>query len=272
MKDISMDVKQSHLLIIIVMGGFILLIGGYTFNVYGHNFAGDESASFLALLDKMQIELNLVNSNLIANNQSLAKDHFNKINELYTENIKKEISEKNERIANEISSIINDTGTAIDNQDQKTSLDDLLKNFNDVSTEAISVRIDSESISNATIQALHFANLIRSIDTAYSTAFDTKPMNMSDMDMSNSGDKMNISNLAAYQTAKELTNTAIDLFSSTIKEHAPLNATEQMNSIEMGLAQLKEVVELKNPYNDAMGIIHGMIHSNTQEIFDLPIK
>ena len=88
-----------------------------TNKIYGHNFAGDESASFLALMDQMQTEMSLINTNLIDDNQSLAKDHLKQIKELYTKNIKKEIAERNERIANEISSIINETSIAIENKE-----------------------------------------------------------------------------------------------------------------------------------------------------------
>ena len=105
------NIKQ-HLYIISVLA--ILLFGSYNNQqIYGHNFAGDESASFLALMYKLQTEMNLTNTNVNTNNQSLVQDHLNKINKLYTETIKKEISERNERIANEISSIINETAVAI---------------------------------------------------------------------------------------------------------------------------------------------------------------
>ena len=107
--------------------------------------------------------------------------------------------------------------------------------------------------------------MINSIDASYATALGTKPVNMSDMNMSHGNDssvshsdssmshsdsntmssdmKMDhgdssstmasmskdtehnsntneistITNIAPYQTAKELTNIAIDLFNSTIK-------------------------------------------------------
>jgi hypothetical protein len=301
----------------------ILLFGSYNNNqqIYGHNFAGDESASFLALMDQMQNEMNLINTNLIANNESLAKDHLNKINdELYTETIKKEIAERNERIANEISSIINETSNTIEqgnNQDITTSVN----NFNDVIEEAISVRIDPEALTNATIHALHFADLINAIDVSYATAVGTELMNMSAMSMAgmnmDHGDSMSdgnnnntmssssgmsmdhedsnsssmasmtqnktntinatesstiISNTAAYQTAKELTNVAIDLFNSTIKQNIPSNATENANTIESSLQQLKDVIESKAPYDKVMGVIHGPIQTNIQEAFNLPLK
>jgi hypothetical protein len=314
MKFTITNIKQVQLLtstILVVAATSLLLFGGnsiYNNKIYGHNFAGDESASFLALMDQIQTEMGLINTNLIDNNQSLAKDHLKQIKELYTKNIKKEIAERNERIANEISSIINETGIAIEkNQD----LNDSVKNFNDVLAEALSVRIDSDALTNATINALHFANLINSIDQSYANSIGTEPMNMSAMNMGNNSsmshgnntntmhnmkmnhgdsmtsmtnmnkhtdnnpnttDNITISNMASYQTAKELTNNAIDLFNSTIKQNIPSNAMENAKAIESSLHQLKNLIESKASYNKIMGIIHGTIQTNTLEVFNLPLK
>ena len=316
------DIKQNPLSTPTMLVSIALLLFGsniYNHQIYGHNFAGDESATFLALMDQIQTEMDLINTNLAANNQPLAKEHLNNIDELYTKNIKKEIAERNERIANEITSVINETNIAIEKNNQDISSS--VENFNDIIGEAISVRIDSDALTNATIHALHFANLINSIDLSYADALGTKPMNMSAMNMNMSNDdssishgnntnnnsnsnnnntmsgmKMNhgvssmasmskdtnnnsnatengtVTNIASYQTAKELTNKAIELFNSTIKQNIPSNVTENANTIESGLQQLKEMIGSKASYDKVMGIIHGIIQTNTQEIFNLPLK
>ena len=229
---------------------------------------------------------------------------------MYTKNIKKEIAERNERIANEISSILNKTSIAIEKNNNNQDISGSVKNFNDVLAEAISVRIDSDALTNATINALHFANLVNSIDLSYSNAFGLKPMNMSTMNMGNNSsmshgnntnnntmpnmkmnhgdsmtsmskhtdnnpnttDNITIANMASYQTANELTNEAIELFNSTIKQNIPSNATENAKAIESGLQQLKNMIESKVSYNKIMGIIHGTIQTNMQEFFNLPLK
>lgn len=318
MKLNVIDIKQHQLLTTTMLVLVALLIFGSNHQIYGHNFAGDESATFLALMDQIQTEMDLINTNLVANNQPLAKEHLNNIDELYTKNIKKEIAERNERIANEITSVINETNIAIEKNNRDISSS--VENFNDIIGEAISIRIDSEALSNATIHALHFANLINSIDLTYADALGTKPMNMSGMNMNDDDDnsmshgnntnnssnsnnnntmsdmKMNqgvssmasmsndtnnnsnatengtVTNIASYQTAKELTNKAIELFNSTIKQNIPSNATENANAIESSLQQLKDMIESKAPYDKVMGIIHGIIQTNTLEIFNLPLK
>jgi hypothetical protein len=331
------DIKQNQLLTstMIIVGGALLLFGSsniyYNQQIYGHNFAGDESATFLALMDQMQTEMSLINMNLGANNQSLAKEHLNNINELYTKNIKKEIAERNERIANDITSVINETNIAIEKNNKDISSS--VENFNDILAEAISVRIDPDAMTNSTIHALHFVDLINTIDQSYADALGTEQMNMSAMNMnmkmnmshddnrsssmshgnntnSNSnnntitGMNMNhddgvsssmtsmsmnkdtdknsnaatkngttIDNTGSYQTAKELTNIAIELFNSTIKQNIPSNATtDNANAIEEGLKQLKDMIGSKAPYDKVIGIIHGIIQTNTQEAFNLPLK
>lgn len=318
MKLNVIDIKQHQLLTTTMLVLVALLLFGSNHQIYGHNFAGDESATFLALMDQIQTEMDLINTNLVANNQPLAKEHLNNIDELYTKNIKKEIAERNERIANEITSVINETNIAIEKNNRDISSS--VENFNDIIGEAISIRIDSEALTNATIHALHFANLINSIDLTYADALGTKPMNMSGMNMNDDDDnsmshgnntnnssnsnnnntmsdmKMNqgvssmasmsndtnnnsnatengtVTNIASYQTAKELTNKAIELFNSTIKQNIPSNATENANAIESSLQQLKDMIESKAPYDKVMGIIHGIIQTNTLEIFNLPLK
>jgi hypothetical protein len=289
----------------------ILLFSSYNSQqIFGHNFAGDESASFLALMDQMQNEMNLINTNLIDNNQSLANDHLNEIKKLYTETIKKEIAERNERIANEISSVLNETSIAIGKENNNNQdLSESVKNFNDVIEEAISVRIDPDALTNATVQALHFANLINSIDVYYATAVGTEPMNMSAMSMGTANDSIShnntsmssmdmdhgssspslashmnttnnsntletasIVNIAASQTSKSLTNVAIDLLYSTVKHNTPSNATENANTIESNLYQLRDLIESKAPYEKVMGVIHGPIQTTMLETFNLPLK
>ena len=316
MKLTIINIKQVQLLtstILVVATTSLLLFGGsniYNNKIYGHNFAGDESASFLALMDQIQTEMSLINTNLIDDNQSLAIDHLQQIKELYTKNIKKEIAERNERIANEISSFLNETSIAIEKNNNTKDISDSVKNFNDVLAEAISVRIDPDALTNSTINALHFADLINSIDLSYANAIGTKPMNISAMNIGNNStmshgnntnnntmpnmkmnhgdnmtsmikhtdnnpnttDNITVSNMASYQTAKELTNNAIELFNNTIKENIPSNATEHAKSIESGLQQLKNMIESKASYNKIIGIIHGTIQPNTQEVFNLPLK
>ena len=46
--------------------------------IYAHMFTSDDTASFLAFADQLQVESELVKTNLINNNLSLAENHANK--------------------------------------------------------------------------------------------------------------------------------------------------------------------------------------------------
>lgn len=74
---------------------------------YAHNFTPNESASFLAFVEQLQTESELVQSNLANNNVSLAQVHANKAAALLTPNITEEIAEENQRVANDLRTAIN---------------------------------------------------------------------------------------------------------------------------------------------------------------------
>jgi hypothetical protein len=61
-----------------LMASVVLLAGANTRILFGHNFSPDESASFLALVDTIKAEAQLVQQNIASNNMSLASDHTNK--------------------------------------------------------------------------------------------------------------------------------------------------------------------------------------------------
>ena len=215
-------------------------------------------------MDQMQTEMNLINANLIANNQSLAKVHLNKItSELYAEDLKKEIAERNERIANEITSVINETNIAIgeNNQDIASSVE----NFNDIIEEAAAAT--TTTTTTTTAAGMEMSMSMNGSDSMASMSKVTDNNSNTTTETSST-----ITNIASYQTAKELTNVAIDLFNSTIKQNIPSNTTDNANAMELGLQQLKDMIGSKAPYDKVMGVIHGIIQTNTQEIFNLPLK
>ena len=74
---------------------------------YAYNFTSNESASFLAFVEQLQTESELVHSNLANNNVSLAQAHANKAAALLTPNITEEFAEENQRVANDLRTAIN---------------------------------------------------------------------------------------------------------------------------------------------------------------------
>lgn len=64
--------------------------------------ARNESAVFLALVNKIKAEAQLVQQNIASNNMSLASDHGNKALALMTDDVNKEIAERNQRLSDDL--------------------------------------------------------------------------------------------------------------------------------------------------------------------------
>jgi hypothetical protein len=154
-------------------------------NAFGHIFSPNESASFLSFVDQIQVESELVQTNLANDSTSLAQEHAKKARSLLTSNITTEIAEENQRVANELTTAINDLQDISLSPQQVGSIDQLVSNIDSILGEAESTRIEQEDLENATIQALAFADLVNSILENYGNAYavDFDMTNMSNMVM-----------------------------------------------------------------------------------------
>jgi hypothetical protein len=75
--------------------------------VYAHTFSGDESAAFLALVREIESEMHLVETNL-PSNITLAQEHAEHATEHLDANTTKELAERNERVANDLTTELAD--------------------------------------------------------------------------------------------------------------------------------------------------------------------
>ena len=158
-------------------------------NAFGHTFSPNESASFLSFVDQIQVESELVQTNLANDSTSLAQEHAKKAGSLLTSNITTEIAEENQRVANELTRAINDLQDISLSPQQVGSIDQLVSDIDSILGEAESTRIEQEDLENATIQALAFADLVNSILENYGNAYavDFDMTNMSNMPMTGQG-------------------------------------------------------------------------------------
>jgi hypothetical protein len=165
-------------------------------NAYGHTFSPNESASFLSFVDQIQVESELVQTNLANDSTSLAQEHAKKAGSLLTSNITAEIAEENQRVANELTRAINDLQDISLSPQQVGSVDQLVNDIDSILGEAESTRIEQADLENATIQALAFADLVNSILENYGNAYavDFDMTNMSNMVM-NGQDNNNMSTM-----------------------------------------------------------------------------
>ena len=183
------------ILLSIVLGSINMNNDNNSFlNAFGHTFSPNESASFLSFVDQIQVESELVQTNLANDSTSLAQEHAKKAGSLLTSNITAEIAEENQRVANELTRAINDLQDISLSPQQVGSVDQLVNNIDSILGEAESTRIEQADLENATIQALAFADLVNSILENYGNAYavDFDMTNMSNMVM-NGQDNNNMS-------------------------------------------------------------------------------
>ncbi|HEU4443141.1 MAG TPA: hypothetical protein VFR94_00540 [Nitrososphaeraceae archaeon] len=184
--------------------------------IYAHIFNTDETASFIAITDQIQVESQLVKTNLANNNLSLAQNHANKAASLLTPDIVSEVSEANEGIADKLLTEVSDLQKISSSSDeQQQMVNQLVSDINTTLGEAIVVRTqqrqqdDSSNFLengieflrgifgggsqesydkievNSTTQPLAFADLVDSVLINYGNAYavDFDMTNMSNMAM-----------------------------------------------------------------------------------------
>ncbi|HEX2406920.1 MAG TPA: hypothetical protein VHJ38_06900, partial [Nitrososphaeraceae archaeon] len=202
-------------------------------NSFAHTFTNDESAVFLALIDNMKIQASLIQQSISSGNIDIAKQHIDKLKELYSNHTNEEIAEKNERIANEISTTINYfTSSSNQNNFSQSQIDKNVQDLNAILDESISVRIPQDVLNNSTVQALHFVELVNAVDMNYNnTLVEQEIQNMS-LTNNNNQSRSQIEDIVSYNTARDLLNVAIDLYESKLKKDGLVASKNQSATID----------------------------------------
>lgn len=183
--------------------------------IYGHLFGTDETASFLANINQVQIELELLVKNMVDNNTSLSHNHANNADSL-TPKIIIEIAENNQQLADDLTKAVNELkniSSFSTSKTQQQAANQLVTDLNERLDKAKIIRIsqvqpDSNfmdkvtkflgsifswgtgepndgQVENSNIDALVFAELMDSVLINYGTAYgvDFDMTNMSNMAM-----------------------------------------------------------------------------------------
>jgi hypothetical protein len=190
-----------------LMATVVLLAAGFNTHVlFGHNFSSDESASFLALVNTIKAEAQLVRQNIASNNMSLASDHANKALALMTDDVNKEIAERNQRLSDDLNSDLaslkaSTEPTSGNNTTSNIDADILVDDINGILDEIVTARIDPDQLNNSTIQVLAAVELLdrvlRNYGDAFVVEYDMTNMSMMTMD----GNNNNIGNNGRNDTA-----------------------------------------------------------------------
>lgn len=284
--------------ITILLTSFAIICGGVGSlvfeNSFAHNFSPDESAHFLTLVDKIKVESSLVANSSGNNNQSSAIKHAEYALNNYDTHTNDEISERNERVANELNSTLHQLLDQVQSSNDKSQISQSVETINAILEEATSLRIDQEQMNNSTIQALVFANIVNSALQSYGTAFNigidlTNMSNMHTKSMENNtlhkegnnhefqnvSHKTIIENFSSYESAISFSDYTLKKFKNEIKTSVTENNTTTQNylkKLEDGLLELNTVIKNKDSPMKAMEIVHTKIHPNLQILFNLKSK
>jgi uncharacterized protein YdbL (DUF1318 family) len=240
---------------------------------FAHTFSGDESATFLALLEMIKTEAHLAQQNL-GTNVTLAHEHAEATTEHLDANQTKEISERNTRVSNEL----NDSLTALKNAFNSTSpptasdIKDKVSNVDAILGEVLSVRIDKNQLNNVTVKASTINDLVGETLEHYGEAVgheDTNKSSESNSTTNASSSAVKIVNEAAYQTAQALSSRVIELYKDVNSK--ALNSTAAENA-QSGLEMLKSDIDKKVPFDTLDKLIDSTISPALNSGYDLKLK
>jgi hypothetical protein len=241
---------------------------------FAHTFSGDESATFLALIEMIKTEAHLAQQNL-GTNVTLAHEHADATTEHLDANQTKEISERNTRVSNEL----NDSLTALKNAFNSTSpptasdIKDKVGNVDAILGEVLSVRIDKNQLNNVTVKASTINDLVGETLEHYGEAVgheDTNKSSESDSTTNaSSSAAVKIVNEAAYQTAQALSSRVIELYKDVNSK--ALNSTAAENA-QSGLEMLKSDIDKKVPFDTIDKLIDSTISPALNSAYDLKLK
>jgi hypothetical protein len=266
-----------------------------TIQIYAHTFSTNESVIFLALVDKLKTQAQLIEQFLLENDYDSAINHVQLLKQLYNNDTNKEVQEENKRVANEISLSIKKFSMIDPKNITKAQLDKIVLDFESILDEAITVRIADDIMNNSTTQALRLSTLVNDVDINYANSFNVPPYNISSVSIGNTSgnhqqpQSMNLSaintdrhdqnhtniskeiqNDTAYSTALGLSYTLSDL-SKEIQSKHEMNEPDKVNQLNEGIAKLISTIEMKKPYTEVVKVIHGLIQPSLQELYDLKL-
>jgi hypothetical protein len=246
---------------------------------FAHTFSGDESATFLALIEMIKTEANLAQQNL-GTNVTVAKDHADATTEHLDANQTKEISERNERVANELNDSLMALKSAFNNSASPPTASDIkskVDQLNAILGEVLSVRIDKNQLNNVTVKALTVNDLVGEALEHYGEAVGHEESNeTTESDHNSTASESTASNSTAlivneapYQTAQALSSRIIELFDD-VKSGA-LNSTAA-ESVQTGLESLKSDIDKKASFDTLDHLIDTSITPGLNSAYDLKMK
>jgi hypothetical protein len=285
--------KEKILALFLLVILTLSAVSGSTMS-FGHNFSTNESASFIGLVDLIKTQAQLIQENIASNNISLASEHADDALALVTDNVTKEIAERNQRLADELGTTLTSLKTAsetISDNATSASVEQIVSDLDAILEETLTARIDADVLDNSTIRALAMLDILDGIlngyGDAYAVGFDMTNMSMMmgpdgthSMDMTGGGDDgiqsmgsmdmgsgnmssdqgSKLVSVADYQTAQALAVKAQEIFDEQLSNNS--SNTQSLNNIKSALQELVDTINNKGTPMDVMIIVHSKIHPN----------
>ena len=254
-------IKEISIVAFVFTGIFSIEFVNLLFNqnAYAHCFTPDDTATFITLVDQTKIELMLAKNNF-PSNVTIALDH-----------------------AEDAATLMN---SVYNFDDDITDDTDFIRKYN-----------EDMSSHNSTVYAMVLANIVDEILRKYGKAYDldydltntsnmimisdtnSSFMNMHGSQHSNMTEKNNSSplvNIADYQSAKELSERAYQIFANKLK---PLSVSNSTNDNTVTAKLGKNLVDIKDlmmnnkeTASELMTIVHGQFHPILQAAYNLQLK
>ncbi|WP_337862473.1 PEFG-CTERM sorting domain-containing protein [Nitrososphaera sp.] len=130
---------------------------------YAHTFTSDENASFLALVEQIKVEMQLVKDNNLSSNNDLALQHAKYATRLLDANITKEILEKNKRIGTDLPAALKDLESSVAASPDAAAVNERTAGINSLLGEAVSARIEKQQLTNSTVNAIALSILVNTM-------------------------------------------------------------------------------------------------------------
>ena len=293
-----MTKKHSSSAIVIgifaILGVGIIQIPTMQQLAYAHTFSGDESADFIATVAKVRAELRLINSTILTN-ASQAIEHVRNAVRDFPANDTKEIAEKNQRIAADLSKNLSDLQNMTTANISPNMADTIMtikqksRDTDALLSEALSVRVEPDQLKNSTVYGLALANLLNETLEHYAEALGigksensstsaTSTNNASMMVTMDNSSGMSSSNTATivdfanYQSTQGLVNMTSELWSKT-KSLANMTAsTNAMSKVDSDITQLKSMVDGKASYLQVATLVYNIIYPDLNSALNLGLQ
>jgi polyhydroxyalkanoate synthesis regulator phasin len=279
--------KSSSILILLLTGIVMSMVTIFPIKqmVYAHTFSGDESAAFLALVRQIEAEIGLVNSNL-PSNITLAQEHAEHATEHLDANTTKELTERNERVSNDLTRELSDLQASINAKPIPATqiINDKVANINATLQDAIAVRIEQDQLSNSTVNALAINDILGEVLEHYGAAYgieeeggeeehgnETDTTDNTTETAAGSNTTANttaIINLAEYQSAQAYANQTKQMLNE-VKALAPSNTTSTISNVENGINEMITAINNKAPFSTVDEIVDNKVLANLETAFNL---